>query len=312
MESLVGIYQPFYKSSLISRLDPGFTPLDWLSNPVPALRELALHHHIAKNKLFARHRLTGLLSPKFFSKTRLRSQRVYDWIAENPGREIYLISGGCHVPYVHYNGIVRNQILHSPVFEERMRGLCGKIGFELPAEFPRQTNTNRSGCSYWIASATFWENWIADVIAPIFALIGKSGETDEIFAYARHSAPAPVYILTFIYERLIDYYIERNRIDAIYYPWDAQSILSLDYPPSVRAYLEVMIPLVDRIDASGGWSNSDKAWLREQYAALTLPGIGPEMMTTDPADYDLPRHSPNELDRSSRQPGFPLSVQSEA
>jgi len=296
MESSVGIYQLFYKSSLIKRLDPGFIPLDWLSNPMPALRELAVHDHIAKTRLFARHRLTGFFSPKFFSKTGLRSQRVYDWIAENPGHDIYLISGGCHVPYVHYNGVVRNQILHSPEFEDRMRDLCEKIGFELPEEFPRQTNANRSGCSYWIASATFWENWIADVIAPIFALIGKSAETDDIFAYANHVAPAPVYILTFIYERLIDYYIERNGIDAIYYPWDAQSILSLDYDPSVRAHLEVMIPLVDRIDASGQWSNTDKAWLRERYAALTSKGIGPEMVITDPADYDLPKHYPNELD----------------
>ncbi|THD70160.1 MAG: hypothetical protein E7813_09145 [Bradyrhizobium sp.] len=295
MESSVGIYQPFYKSSLIKRLDPGFIPLDWLSNPTPALRELALHHHIAQNKLFARHRLTGLFSPKFFSKTGLHSQRDYDWIAESPGHDIYLISGGCHVPYLHYNGVVRNQILHSPEFEERMSDLCGKIGFELPEEFPRQTNANRSGCSYWVASATFWENWIADVVAPIFALIGKSSETDEIFAYAKHAAPAPVYILTFIYERLIDYYIERNRIDAIYYPWDAQSILSLDYDPSVRAYLEVMIPLVDRIDASRQWSDRDKAWLRERYAALTLTGIGLEMVTADSADYDLPRRYPNEV-----------------
>jgi hypothetical protein len=292
MESLVGIYQPFYKPSLVERLDPGFIPLDWLSNPTPALRELALHRHIATNRLFARHRLTGLLSPKFFSKTRLHSRQVYDWIAENPGHDIYLVSGGPHVPYVHYNGVVRNQMMHSPVFEQRMREVCGEIGVELPEEFPRQTNANRSGCSYWVASVTFWESWIADVIAPIFGLIDGCKQTDEILAYARHSAPAPVYLLTFIYERLIDYYIENNRIDAIYYPWDAQRILSLDYDPAVRAYLEIMIPLVDRIDASGLWSNSDRAWLQERYAALTSSVAGPEMLTMDPADYDLPRFYP--------------------
>jgi hypothetical protein len=292
MGPLTGIYQPFYKPSLIERLDPGFISLDWFSNPTPALRELALHHHIATNKLFTRHRLTGLFSPKFFSKTRLHSRKVYDWIDKNPGHDIYVISGGPHVPYVHYNGVIRNQMLHSPVFEERMRDLCGRIGFELPEEFPRQTNANRSAGSFWIASATFWENWIADVIAPIFLLIGGCKETDAIFEYAKHHAPAPVYILTFIYERMIDYYIERNRIDAIHYPWDAHSVLSLDYDPSVRTYLEVMIPLVDRIDATGRWSNSDKAWLRERYAIVTLTGLGQDLLTSDPADYDLPKFFP--------------------
>jgi hypothetical protein len=57
IESLIGIYQPFYKPSLIERLDAGFIPLDWMSNPTPALRELALHRYIAEDKLFAKHRL---------------------------------------------------------------------------------------------------------------------------------------------------------------------------------------------------------------------------------------------------------------
>lgn len=178
-----------------------------------------------------------------------------------------------------------------------MRDLCGKIGFELPAEFPRQTNANRSSCNYWMASPTFWENWIADVITPIFALIDGCKETDEIFTYARHMAPAPVYVLTFIYERMIDYYIEQKGIDAIYYPWDARSILSLDYAPSVRAYLEVMIPLVDRIDAMGQWSNSEKAWLRERSTAITSARAESEMLTTDPADYDLPKLYPTKIRR---------------
>src|ERR1017187_5552406 len=40
------------KLALVERLDGGFIPLDWLANPAPALRELALHRHIAKRKVF--------------------------------------------------------------------------------------------------------------------------------------------------------------------------------------------------------------------------------------------------------------------
>ena len=46
MEASVGIYQPFYKPAFVERLDGGFIPLDWLANPAPALRELALHRHM--------------------------------------------------------------------------------------------------------------------------------------------------------------------------------------------------------------------------------------------------------------------------
>jgi hypothetical protein len=273
-------------------LDPGFIPLDWRSNPAPALRELALHHYIAINKVYERHRLTGLFSPKFFAKTGLRSGQVYDWITKNPGRDIYLIAGGPHVPYVYYNGVVLNQALHFPAFEERMRNVCRRIGFQLPDKFPRQTNSNRSSSSYWIGSRRFWESWFADVISPIFALISNARESDEIFAYATHWAPAPVYVLTFIYERLIDFYIGSKAINALYHPWNARSILSLDFSPSLKTYLQEMIPLVDRLDATGEWSDSDRAWLQKRSAALDET----RQLASDPHDFDLPKRYPTRKD----------------
>jgi hypothetical protein len=293
MKSSVGIYQPFYKPALIERLDPGFIALDWLSNPTPALRELALHRHIAINRIYGRHQLTGLFSPKFFSKTGLRSQEVYDWISGNPGHDIYLINGLPYIPYASYNLIERSTNIHNPKFESWARSVAREIGLELPVELPRQTNANLCVCNFWVGSATFWEGLARDVITPIFELIGRRKETDEIFAHHKYSAPSPVYNLTIIYERLMDHYIAQKKIDALYYPWTGQKVLSLDrYTPSIRTYLETMIPRVDRIDAGGSWSDSDKAWLREQYAAVNIGDSADEILHSDPIDFDLPRFYP--------------------
>jgi hypothetical protein len=292
MERSVGIYQPFFKASLIERLDPGFIALDWMSNPTPALRELALHKHIAVQNIYSRHQLTGLLSPKFFAKTNLHSQQVYDWIADNPGHDIYLINGGPYGPYTTYNSVERTKISQGPAFESWMRALCMTFGLELPEELPRQTNGNRCSCNYWIASPTFWENWNNEVIEPIFAMMDRCKETDKIFAYAKYRGPTPVYNITFFYERLIDYYVARTKFRAIYYPWSEQSVLSLDYHPTVRVYLEEMIPLVDRIDAAGQWRDSDKAWLQQRFAGLSSGGVIVDTLAFDPADFDLPRSYP--------------------
>ena len=108
--------------------------------------------------------------------------------------------------------------------------------------------------------------------------------------YHKYRAPSPVYILTIIYERLMDHYIAQKKVDAIYYPWSGHSVLALDhYPPSIKTYLEEMIPLVDRIDAAGPWSESDKGWLRKQYAAVNMGDSADETLTSDPMDFDLPR-----------------------
>jgi hypothetical protein len=292
MKRPIGIYQPFFKPALIERLDPGFIPLDWLSNPTPALRELAIHRHIAVNRIYANHRLTGLLSGKFFSKTRLRSQQVYDWISDNPGHEIYLINGLPYVPYANYNLMERSTI-HHPGFESWARSVAAEIGLEFPEELPRQTNANLCVCNYWIASAAFWEGFARDVIAPLFELIDRRQGTNEILAHHKYSAPSPVYNLTIIYEKLIDCYVTSKKINALYYPWNAKSVLSLDcYKPSIRSYLETMIPHVERIDAAGSWSDSDKAWLREKYAEVNLGYSADELLVNDPIDFDLPRFYP--------------------
>jgi hypothetical protein len=99
--------------------------------------------------------------------------------------------------------------------------------------------------------------------------------------------------LIFAYEWLINHYISQKRVNSIYYPWNAQNILSLSYHPTIKAYLEEMIPLVDGIDARGPWSDSEKSWLRERYAAVRLNWSAKERQSSDPDDFDLPSRYPD-------------------
>jgi hypothetical protein len=300
MKPSIGIYQPFYKPELVERLDDGFTALNWLSNPAPALREFALHRYIAQQKIYKRHQLSGVLSPKFFSKTGLLSSQIYSWLEDNPGRDLYLVNGMPFLPYQHFNGVERNYT-QNPEFERHFRSLCAAIGFELPEEFPRQTNADFCGCSYWIGSPGFWEKWHADVIAPIGEIIDGDAETNELLAYYSYPAPTPVCVLTMLYERLVNYYVLQNKVKALYYPWTPKSILSLQCHPALRTYLEEMIPLVDGIDARGRWSEQEKNWLRERCTAVRqeiginseFSGFGPaETLSSDLTDFDLPRRYP--------------------
>jgi hypothetical protein len=299
--SNIGIYQPFYKSALIERLDEGFLALNWLDNPAPALREFAIHRHFCTEKIYESHCLTGLFSPKFFAKTNLASQRIFVWIEANPGFDLYLIGGAPFMPYENYNGIERNKVNITPDFEDRLRSLCAAISFDLPDEFPRQTNKNYCACNYWVGSRSFWDRWSRDVVGPLSDLFEKRSAASQYFAYANYPAPQPVYLLTFIYERLVDYYVAQKKIHAIYYPWDAHSLLSMDCHPAIKKYLGEMMALVDEIDASGKWSEAQKLWLRERYSAVTreigaharLRGYNAsETLAADIADFDLPSRYP--------------------
>jgi hypothetical protein len=206
----VGIYQPLYKPRLAEFLDDGFLPLDWLHNPMPGLRESALHLRIASERLYRRHRLTGLLSPKFFSKTGLASSQVHAWIEDNPGYDLYLINGASYYPYVNYNAIERTVEQQGPGCEQKIRVFANAIDFRLPAEFPRQRNPGMCRCNYWIASQGFWDAWIEDIVVPSVRTLTGHQSAKEFLAPAHYSAPTPHSFFLSVYENLIDLYVKKK------------------------------------------------------------------------------------------------------
>ena len=290
----IGIYQPLFNEALGEYLDPGFIALDWLHNPSPELRELALHRHILQSRLFERHDVTGVFSPKFFSKTCLASREVKDWINQNPGHEVYCIDGRPFVPYTSYNSIERAALSY-PEFEDAMRRVCRAIGFELPVELGRQTNRQTIHCNFWCASPSFWERWRKEIVLPILGLV----QTDpllasRVFRRTPYRSRTPVYLIVLIYEQIMSFYIQLKGIDAAMFPWTEQRILGLDWLPPMRDYLANNIRWIDEIDRRGRWTSDDRARLADAYTGLLgrvdirLTGA----TAFDPNNPDLPARRP--------------------
>jgi len=285
--SEIAIYQPFFNEAVREYLDPGFIALDWLHNPRPELRELLLHHHILKSRVFERHELTGLVSPKFYSKTGLCSREVKNWILENPGHEIYCFEGRPFIPYTAYNNLERGKLLH-PGFEEGMRYICSKIGLDLPSELDRQSIGQTIHCNYWCATPRFWERWGEEIVYPILKLEG-----DHHFAFSEtpYRSKTPVFLIAFIYERMISHFIQVKGIDAAMFPWSEGRILGLNWPPLMRNYLQHNIPWIDETDRRGQWTSKERERLAD--AAGQLAAIsGYESPSYDLLNFDLPARKP--------------------
>lgn len=283
----IGFYQPFFNEAVREYLDPGFIALDWTHNPRPELRELVLHAHILESRLFERHELTGLLSPKFFSKTGLTSREVKDWINDNPGHEIYCFEGRPFVPYTAFNSLERGNLRHSG-FEDGIRDVCRTIGFDFPSEFGRESIRQTIHCNYWCATPQFWEKWGKDVVSPILKL-----ESENHFAFREtpYRSKTPVFLIAFIYERMIGYYIRARGIDAAMFPWSEQRILGLNWPPLMRNYLQHNISWIDETDRGGHWTLRDREKLAD--AVNQIADIrGHEAPSYDLLNFDLPARKP--------------------
>jgi hypothetical protein len=295
----IGIYQPLFHESVGPFLDPGFITLDWRHNPSPHLREFALHQHICEAEVYKDHGLTGLLSPKFFSKTGLRSHDVINWINANPGREVYCINGRPFAPYVSYNSIERAARLHPPDFEGRLRRLFSFLELDLPAELDRQTVQQTVLCNFWIATPSFWERWWREVVQPI-SMLAQSDETParELFTETNHRSPTSVFLVVFIYERVMSYYISIRAIEAAVFPFSKDQLFGLDYDPQMRRYLECMVPWIDEIDKSGNWRYQERAKLMDAYDQLVCGNAdiaAHEVKAFDPLNFDLPARAPNNI-----------------
>jgi hypothetical protein len=288
------IYQPLFNTAVGEYLDPGFTVLDWLHNPAPELREFVLHRHICQSRLFERHDLTGLFSPKFFSKTGLTSREVEHWIKQNPGQEVYCFNGRPFVPYTHYNTVERG-FADDPEFEDVMRDVCRAIGFDLPSELGRQTNRQAVQCNFWCASPGFWERWCREIVSPIFELVqGDAVLARRVFCKTPYRSPIPVFLIVFIYERMMAYYLQVKAIDAAMFPWTAERILGLNWSPLMREYLVRNIPWVDELDRRGQWTTDDRVKLADAYDKLLGRANirSHEADVSNPHYYDLPARKP--------------------
>ena len=291
----IGIYQSVYSEAVRDFLDHGFIPLNRIGNPEPELRELGIHCDMFDAGLHRQHDLTGLVSPKFFSKTLLRSSHVHCWIEENPGYDLYLINARPFVPYTTFNCIDRAERAHGPNFERRFRQMCSDIGLKTPEVIGRQNHTNTVYCSYWCGTQALWERWGNEVLRPLRALQGSNHASVDLFVRVPYPSPTPVYNIAFFYERLMSVYLQAYDVRYLAFPWTEERILALDYHPLVREYLRSAIPWVDEIDRTNGWTQARRAELSARYEPVRRQsGVeGHEVEAFDPADFNRPRRNPN-------------------
>lgn len=293
MHRKIGIYRNYSHPDLIGYLDPGFIPLDWTHNPYPQIREVAIHHDFGQREAYREHHLSGVLSPKFFSKTKMRAARAHDWIEANPGYEIYLISGGPFMPYVAFNSIERGCAIHGDEFESRARLVYSALGVELPERLGRQTARNLAYTSAFVATQDFWRTWTREILEPLRVMeTGNPDVAHAAYSLTPYFSPTPAYWVAFLYERLISYFIQLRGIKALFYPWTADEILGLNFQPHFVPYLRRMIPLVDRIDARSAWTDEQRDWLKSEWLETHRQGRGFEMITSDPLNFDRPALRP--------------------
>lgn len=152
------IYQSYYEKEQLSVIDNLFTPYDNTSNAIPHLREYLLWKH-----LYGRHEnddLTwGLLSWRWYEKTKISPKELHDWINQNPDYDVYHVD-----PFLDVSISYSNLWIHGERWHPGMLKFCEilfpKIGINVSPEKLIFKPEHFATCNFFIGNNLFWKDWM--------------------------------------------------------------------------------------------------------------------------------------------------------
>lgn len=198
---MINIFQIYYDGASREQVDPLFIPLENKDNPRPDWREYwpirnyFLENGINKDELF------GFFSPNFRNKTGLTGEQVYEFIADNPGKDVYTFSPFIQDAACYLNTFEQGNRYHPgliSVTDQFLKTIDVQVAFEsLVMDF-----TSSIFCNYFIAKPVFWEKWFS-ITERLFDLAENRNDdlASHLNGHTRY-AKGPVAMKVFIMERI--------------------------------------------------------------------------------------------------------------
>lgn len=216
--SPIHLHQIYFRSSQREHLEPAFIPFDNSRNPKPEWHEYQTFLSEHEKGAWDDDAYYGYVSWKFGMKSGVSGRAFLDFIASDPGAEVYFIN-----PFHEYGLAFRNVWTQGDYFHPGMSELAAdvfdEIGFDVDVTEMVNGEQDTAFCNYWVARPSFWRRYLPYITATL----DLASRADRAPLAARLNAPVPRHAsatyLTFILERIFTSLIHRDRVDARAYPF---------------------------------------------------------------------------------------------
>lgn len=195
------IYQIYYSEETRLGLDPGFVPLDNLSDERPDWREYWTFRRFLLSHTLEAETYYGFFSPKFRSKTGLDSAAVYEFIERQGGRADVIAFSPFFQDMAYPLNIMEQAVLHHGSAETFAQS-AALIAPDFRLDQSTMNSANTIYCNYFVAKRDFWSEWLRQ--GERLFQIAEEGLTplaqalNGVVTYGVRTAPAK----TFVIERL--------------------------------------------------------------------------------------------------------------
>jgi hypothetical protein len=265
-EASIRIWQNFYLDGQQAELDPDFVPHDGRRNARTEYREVALFLRLYHAGRHREAEYTGIVSPKFGSKTFLSGAAFKRFVAAHPGADVYFINPFPQNAYYSFNVWTHAEYCH-PGLTLLTQNLFDRAGIAFNvAQMGRNAPDTLLFSNFWVGNERFWDRFM-DLNLRLLEALERLPPADRKPYFeqdARYHDKVP--LLPFIFERLFStLLLMEPAIRAQAYRHSRAEILRAA-GDSVEEYRTVLAfkDLVDEIDERGVYDER----VRETFRAL--------------------------------------------
>lgn len=253
----IGIHTICHAPGMADAVDPAFLPFDVTAEPQRARRETAHMLQFWRQGRHRAHQVSGLLSPKFSAKTGIDGSVFVGFIAANPGHDVWFINPYPHYYYLAYNIWEHGEIWH-PGLCRRAARLFTAAGLAIDLDrFPRSSPGTLLFSNIWAGTTAFWDRFMSFVDH----LAGHAEFEPALFDPVPYDNGTAVYY-PFIFERLFTtFLVMQPDIRARYANFQMAHMMDMTGNLD-RLLLREWAPLIDRWDATGSYTDDQRACFR--------------------------------------------------
>ena len=249
INSEIILYNIKYTASVGTK-DPEFLEYDCSGTPHVEEREVFHMRDFFAAGQHIRAKYSGLLSPRFTTKTGLTGHNVKEFIRDNPGHDVYIFDRNMIQPYQFFNIWEHGEHFH-PGLKALTSDLFKDSGlsFEI-SQFPRQTRKQFAFCNFWVGNAEFWSEFMQFLDPVLKTLDRDASGVRKYYRLAKYGREGDHSFVPFVLERMLSTFLSMvPTIRAAKYPFKLSTRSGLNDPISVA------IQVVDENDRSGNYDD---------------------------------------------------------
>ena len=216
----IKVFQIFYDEKTRQGLDPGFTPLDNTANLRPDWYEFwAIRNYLLENKL-EEQSWYGFLSPQFFDKTGINSQKLAAFLNHHDlAADVTIVSFAWDQIAYFVNPFEQGEFWHPGLIDLSQR-FFSKAGINLDCRNYVAHSQNCVFSNYVIAKPAYWKCWLQLADALFDEAESGNGELAEALNRStRYGSPAgqagQTAMKVFVQERIAPVLLAVNRFSVM-------------------------------------------------------------------------------------------------